>query len=143
MIQAARASKRVMFPTLLEVSMTSRLIASVLVSLGLFCAGGTQAAAPVKTADGMLVDHNGMTLYTFDNDAPGKSACNGGCATMWPPVMAATGAVAEGAMSIVRRDDGTMQWAHHGKPLYTYKQDTQPGDRKGDNFKSVWHTVKP
>jgi predicted lipoprotein with Yx(FWY)xxD motif len=123
--------------------MTKRLTSALLVSLGALLAGTAHAAAPVKTANGMLVDTNGMTLYTFDNDTPGKSTCNGGCASAWPPVMAATGAVAEGDMSIVTRVDGTQQWAYKGKPLYLYKSDTQAGDVKGDNFKSVWHVVKP
>ncbi|HSC01194.1 MAG TPA: hypothetical protein VLE45_14850, partial [Burkholderiaceae bacterium] len=46
-------------------------------------------SAPAKAADGALVGNNGMTLYTFDRDAAGKSACNGPCATNWPPLMAA------------------------------------------------------
>ena len=40
--------------------------------------------APAKTADTSkgkaLVDGKGMTLYTFDKDAGGKSMCNGPCA---------------------------------------------------------------
>ena len=31
----------------------------------------------------------GMTLYVFDRDAGGKSACNGPCAANWPPLMVA------------------------------------------------------
>jgi len=40
------------------------------------------------TKDGMLVDHKGMTLYTFDKDADGKSVCKDQCATNWPPLKA-------------------------------------------------------
>lgn len=39
----------------------------------------------------MWVDHNGMTLYTFDKDAGGKSMCNGDCATNWPPLKVTAG----------------------------------------------------
>ena len=46
------------------------------------------AAEPAMTKDGMLVDHKGMTLYTFAKDADGKSMCNDQCATNWPPLMA-------------------------------------------------------
>ena len=42
------------------------------------------AEDPAMTKNGMLVDSKGMTLYTFDKDAGGKSACNGGCAANWP-----------------------------------------------------------
>jgi predicted lipoprotein with Yx(FWY)xxD motif len=47
-----------------------------------------------------------------------------------------------GDMTIITRDDGSMQWADGGKPLYTFVQDKQPGDVKGDNFKGIWHAVK-
>lgn len=48
------------------------------------------AMAPyTKVDNGMLVGSNNMTLYTFDKDAAGsgKSACNGPCATNWPPLL--------------------------------------------------------
>ena len=42
--------------------------------------------APAKTGDSskgkVLTNSTGMTLYTFDKDAGGKSACNGPCAGM-------------------------------------------------------------
>src|SRR5262245_10376335 len=63
----------------------------------------------------VLSDAKGMTLYTFDNDAGGKSACNGQCAQFWPPLMAAADAKATGAWTVVTRDDGSKQWAHKGK----------------------------
>ncbi|WP_220086780.1 hypothetical protein [Rhodovulum viride] len=40
-------------------------------------AGATPAGL---SGDGVLVDRSGMTLYIFDNDRPGVSNCNGGCA---------------------------------------------------------------
>src|SRR5919112_3844372 len=90
-----------------------------------------QTAAPAKvenTSKGKaLVDAKGMTLYTFDRDAAGKSACNGQCAQNWPPLMAAANASASGDWSVVTRDDGAKQWAHKGKPLYTWVKDTQMG----------------
>ena len=51
-----------------------------------------------KAADGTLTNASGMTLYTFDKDAAGKSACNGPCAANWPPLMAASGAAASGGL---------------------------------------------
>jgi predicted lipoprotein with Yx(FWY)xxD motif len=93
--------------------------------------------------DGMLVDQNGMTLYTYDEDADGKSACNGQCAQNWPPLMAEAGAKAEGEWSLVTRDDGSMQWAYDGKPLYTFVMDKKAGDVTGDGKMGVWHVAKP
>jgi len=101
------------------------------------------APAPAQAKDGMLVTGTGMTLYTFDKDAGGKSACNGPCADNWPPLKAGASDQGEGAWSVITRDDGTHQWAYHGKPLYTFQKDAKAGDRTGDNFKDVWHVAKP
>ena len=103
------------------------------------------ADAPAKLANGVLVASNGMTLYTFDNDkaGSGKSVCNGPCAGLWPPLMAAAADQATGDYSVVTRDDGARQLAYKGKPLYFYKADQKAGDRTGDNFKDVWHIVMP
>ena len=106
------------------------------------------ADAPVQLASGTLVAANGMTLYTFDADKTdsGKSACNGPCATVWPPLVAAATDQPAGPysarLSVVTRDDGTRQLAYKGKPLCFFKADQKSGDRLGDNFKDVWHVVK-
>ncbi len=100
------------------------------------------AQAPVKVTDGVLTNTAGMTLYTFDKDAGGKSACNGPCATNWPPLKAAADAKVSGDWSIITRDDGSKQWAYKGKPVYNWSKDTMAGDKKGDNFNNVWHIAK-
>ena len=106
-----------------------------------------QTAAPAKVADTSkgkaLVDAKGMTLYTFDRDAAGKSACNGQCAQNWPPLMAAASASASGDWSVVTRDDGSKQWAYKGKPLYLWVKDTKPGEVTGDGVNNVWHIAAP
>ncbi|AYF89426.1 hypothetical protein SA496_25465 [Pseudomonas sp. JS3066] len=101
------------------------------------------AAEPAMEKDGMLVDAKGMTLYTYDKDSDGKSACNGQCAQNWPPLMADASAKAEGEWSVVKRDDGSMQWAYDGKPLYTFVMDKKAGDVTGDGKMGVWHVAKP
>lgn len=101
------------------------------------------AQAPAKVADGTLTSDNGMTLYTFDKDAEGKSACNGPCAGNWPPLAAAADAKPSGDWMVVTRDDGSKQWAYKGKPLYRWAKDAKPGDRTGDNVNNVWHVARP
>ncbi|KVE38293.1 COG4315 family predicted lipoprotein [Burkholderia sp. TSV86] len=103
------------------------------------------AGAPAMDNGGTLVAANGMTLYTFDKDAPnsGKSTCNGSCATNWPPYKASASDQPAGAYTIIKRDDGSMQWAYAGKPLYFFAKDSVKGDKKGDRFKEVWHVVRP
>ena len=100
------------------------------------------AADPGMVKGGMMTDHKGMTLYTFDNDAGGKSACTGKCAENWPPLKATEADKAEGKWSIIKRDDGTMQWAFDGKPLYYFVQDKKPGDMTGDKKMDKWHILQ-
>jgi predicted lipoprotein with Yx(FWY)xxD motif len=107
-----------------------------------------QEQTPVKvgsTSKGpTLVDAKGMTLYTFDKDSDGKSACNGPCAGNWPALKADGNAKSSGGYTVVKRDDGTMQWAYKGKPLYTWVKDTKPGDTTGDGFlNGAWHVAQP
>ena len=103
------------------------------------------ASAPAKTADGVLVGPNGMTLYTFDKDVAGsgKSVCNGPCATNWPPLMAADTDKPSGDFTVITRDDGKKQWAQKGKPLYFWVKDAKPGDKTGDGFNKIWQVARP
>jgi predicted lipoprotein with Yx(FWY)xxD motif len=98
--------------------------------------------ATLKTPAGhLLVDHKKMTLYTSDADRDGSSMCEGPCAKTWKPVEAwslAESATAEWA--IVKRKDGTRQWAFKGKPLYRYAGDFSPGEMVGDGVKG-WRAV--
>ena len=121
--------------------MTTRFLTTTLALLTL-SAAAMAADAPAKFAAGALVDAKGMTLYTFDKDVSGKSNCYDNCAKNWPPAAAMESDKPAGDLTIIKRDDGTMQWADGGKPLYTFVKDTKPGDVTGDNVGSVWHVVK-
>jgi predicted lipoprotein with Yx(FWY)xxD motif len=117
----------------LETFMRFALSAAMLAIAGL-SATAALATAPSfgTTAKGpALVDAKGMTLYTFDKDASGTSNCKGGCATSWPPAAAAASDAASGDFTIITREDGAAQWAHKGKPLYTWIQDRKAGDATG------------
>jgi predicted lipoprotein with Yx(FWY)xxD motif len=100
------------------------------------------AKAMDSSAGKVYTDANGMTLYTFDKDAEGKSNCDGDCAVAWPPFKAAADAKGEGEWSIVDRNDGSKMWAYEGKPLYTYVDDKKAGDVTGDGKGGVWHAAK-
>lgn len=108
---------------------------------------GAALADPAMVADTAkgktFVDAKGMTLYTFDKDAGGKSACNGQCAANWPPLMAEAGAADMCGWTVITRDDGSKQWAYDGKPLYGWIKDAKPGDVTGDGFNGVWHVAQP
>lgn len=122
-------------------------IKSLTVFAALLLAGTAAFAAPVKQGQSalgaVLTDEKGMTLYTFDKDASGMSSCVDACAQNWPPLMAASGAMAEGDYTVIKRADGSMQWAYKGKPLYTWVKDAKPGDVTGEGFKDIWRAARP
>lgn len=101
------------------------------------------ASAPAVVTNGMLGNAAGMTLYTFDKDAAGRSVCNGDCAQKWPPLTAAADARASGDYTVITRDDGSRQWAYKGKPLYTWFKDQKAGDASGDGVNGIWHVARP
>lgn len=124
------------------------LPSAITLAIVAFAAVAFAQMPPVKIGDSakgkVLTNAQGMTLYTFDKDAAGKSACNGPCAGNWPPLMAAANAKAEDGYSIITREDGSKQWAYKGKPLYTWKNDKKPGDITGNGFlNNAWHIAQP
>jgi predicted lipoprotein with Yx(FWY)xxD motif len=127
----------------MKTSSTAALVAAL--SLALASAAFAAPAKTGTTAKGAtLTDAKGMTLYTFDKDSGGKSACNGPCATNWPVLKAEASDKAEGSYTIITRDDGSKQWAYKGKPLYTFAKDTKAGDITGDGFlNGAWHLAQP
>lgn len=94
----------------------------------------------------VLVDGEGMTLYLFDNDADGESACYDSCAETWPPL---TGEVTAGEgvdaslIGTTERTDGTTQVTYDGNPLYYYAADSAAGDTNGQGVGGVWWVVGP
>lgn len=120
----------------------SKTLLGVFAATALASSGMAFAADPAMVKNGMMVDQKGMTLYTFDKDADGKSMCNGACAENWPPLMAPADGKAAGEWTTIKRDDGTMQWAYDGKPLYTFKMDKKAGDMMGDGKMDMWHAAK-
>ena len=111
-------------------------------------ASGTAAAtaAGVKTASiggvTVLTNAKGFTLYSFAPDTATKSACNGACATAWPP-QTASGTVTS-PYTTIKRSDGSTQLVFHGHPLYTFTGDTAPGTASGNGvnaFGGLWHEV--
>jgi predicted lipoprotein with Yx(FWY)xxD motif len=79
-------------------------------------------------------------LYTYDLDHDGRSFCNAACADAWPPVIAPASARALGQWSVIRREDGRLQWAYRGHPVYSLLNDA-PNHPKGDGKGGVWHLL--
>lgn len=116
--------------------------------------GGTAAVVTAASAPKLgriIVDSKGLTVYDFHKDKGTTSACYGGCAQVWPPLITEGKPEAgEGAMGsklgTTERKDGTTQVTYAGHPLYTYTADTKPGDAKGNDFSSFgaeWYALQP
>jgi predicted lipoprotein with Yx(FWY)xxD motif len=98
----------------------------------------------------VLVNGSSQTLYLFEKDKNGKSACSGACATNWPPVLtkgkpkASTG-VKSSLLGTTKRSDGTTQVTYNKHPLYRFKGDANKvGAAKGqelDAFGAEWYVV--
>ena len=94
---------------------------------------------------GMVTDwYNHQTVYTFAKDTanPPQSNCDAYCASTWPPYRPAAGESPRGDFTIIKRADGSPQWAYKGMPLYTYVKDVKTGDKNGDGVGGVWKVVQ-
>ena len=112
-----------------------------------FAAGcaSDRVVAPAEMRGGVLTEaYSHKTLYTFDKDStsPPRSACNAECAVQWPPFRPAAGERNIRDFTIIRRDDGSSQWAYQGRPLYTFAGDQKTGDKAGDGANGLWRAVK-
>ena len=83
---------------------------------------------------------NNARLYVSDAELNGHPACNGACERDWLPVRAPNGAQTLGEWTPVRRDDGSLQWAYRGRPVYSLIQDL-PYAPKGDGRDGAWHLL--
>jgi len=112
-------------------------------------AATTPAGSELALADSdlgqVLVDGEGRTLYRFEKDSEGVSACYEECAGIWPPAPADGVVAGEGVdpalLGSLQRDDGTSQLTYAGRPLYYYAQDAEPGDTNGQGVNDVWFVV--
>jgi predicted lipoprotein with Yx(FWY)xxD motif len=100
----------------------------------------------------ILVNGKGVTLYLFEKDKKGKSACSGACAKAWPPLLTKGNAKASGGavaskLGTTRRSDGTRQVTYAGHPLYTFIMDhNKPGVTAGEGSKAFgaeWYVLGP
>jgi predicted lipoprotein with Yx(FWY)xxD motif len=112
----------------------------------------SSSSALVKTASNgtlkatVLVNAQGMTLYHLSGEEQGKFICtSSACVQVWHPltVTAATTPTGSVALATVKRPDGSVQVTYKGEPLYTFAQDTAPGQANGQGIKDVgtWSAV--
>jgi predicted lipoprotein with Yx(FWY)xxD motif len=106
------------------------------------CATGAVTGGPATDKSGVLTDNNGKTLYIFKKDSTDTSNCNGPCAKAWPPFPVADASKANAQFKVIKRQDGSSQWAFNGQPLYYFAGDAAPGDMAGEGSGGVWYVVR-
>jgi predicted lipoprotein with Yx(FWY)xxD motif len=109
--------------------------------------GGSSAAvktASVPSVGTVLVNSAGFTLYHLSAETNGKFICTGSCEGVWHPLIANGTPSGVESLGTIKRPDGSEQVTYKGTPLYTFAQDTKPGEAKGQGFKDVgtWSAVK-
>ena len=126
-------------------------VAAAVVAVG---ASGASKGTVVKTRSTSLgtviTNKKGVTLYLFEKDKNGKSACSGACAQNWPPLITkgkphAGGKAVASKLGTTKRSDGRMQVTYGGHPVYTFVLDNgKPGSTKGEGVKAFgaeWYVV--
>ena len=104
---------------------------------------GTSPLGEFLTGDG------GRSLYTFKPDGANTSTCVAGCVQAWPPFTIGTGDALKagdgvtGALTTFAREDGSLQVAYNGAPLYYFANDTTAGDTNGQGIGGAWFVAKP
>jgi predicted lipoprotein with Yx(FWY)xxD motif len=97
----------------------------------------------------VLVNGHGQTLYLFEKDKHGKSACYSACAAGWPPALTtgkpkAGKGVSSSKLGTTKRKDGKLEVTYNGHPLYAYVGDSGPGKASGEGskaFGAAWYVV--
>jgi predicted lipoprotein with Yx(FWY)xxD motif len=125
---------------------SSAASASVTTTTAAAASGSTLSVAKNGGKD-MLVDAAGKTVYLYVPDASNTtSQVPSGLKALWPAVTA-TGASTVGAgldaskIALQAQPDGSKQVSYNGHLLYTFTNDTAPGDAKGQGLGNIWYTL--
>jgi len=101
----------------------------------------------VNSREPFLVDQLGRALYLYTVDTQkDTSTCTDDCLTQWQPVIVtgvpqAGNGINASMLGTIPREDGSLQAAYNGWPLYNYSGDTGAGTTKGQGMDGVWFLV--
>ena len=129
----------------------------VVLASGALAAPSRQSTPLVQVATNatlgqILVNSQGMTLYTLSSEAGGNIQCTGACIQAWPPLLLPAGTSAPtagpgvtGTLGVITRPDGGQQVTYNGFPLYMFSGDSKAGDTNGEGITDppgTWHAAK-
>jgi len=107
--------------------------------------GATVMVATDPVLGEHLVDSEGRTLYLFTRDQGTTTACSGGCADNWPPIVSDAPTAGDGVdPAQLGTADGIEpnQITYHGHLLYYFAGDQAAGDTNGVGIPD-WYAVDP
>jgi len=112
------------------------------VTPGSVASPGPTARAVNANVDGVnetiLVDTNGLPLYTYKLDTAKRSLVTGSLATLWPPLVSAHPTISgAGGKVTVTNDANGAQVAYNGHFLYTFVNDS-PGRVTGQGVQDFF-----
>jgi predicted lipoprotein with Yx(FWY)xxD motif len=98
----------------------------------------------------ILVTAGRRTLYHESSEPRNSVKCTGTCASLWPPLLLASGAkpipgpgITASLLGTVKRPGGKLQVTYRGLALYLYSGDAKAGQVKGQGVGGVWHAIAP
>jgi len=118
-------------------------IGIVILAAAILIADAPRPAAVNVMGDGpvkYLAGPDGLTLYVYDGDVHGDD-CLDACLGNWPPLAARVADKPVGDWKPVTRDGGRLQWAHKGRPVYTFGGERNAGEAAGDGIPE-WHALE-
>lgn len=89
----------------------------------------------------VLATANGFSLYALSNESTGTVHCNGGCLTIWPPLLVSklttsieVASVIHGTIGFIVRSTTMKQVTFNGFPVYLYAGDAAPAQDNGEGI---------
>jgi len=94
----------------------------------------------------VLTDGDGQALYVFLLDDEATISCVDVCRATWIPVLldgklSVSGGIDRALFEERELEDGTVQVAVGGQPLYRYAGDLEAGTVNGQGFDKLWYLV--
>jgi predicted lipoprotein with Yx(FWY)xxD motif len=96
----------------------------------------------------VLTDAQGRTVYYYTLDPTTQSTCSSSCAQVWHPLLftgsgePSSSTPLAGKLS-VQTDANGVQVEYNGHPLYTFSEDTAPGQTNGEGLFGTWFVATP
>jgi predicted lipoprotein with Yx(FWY)xxD motif len=153
--RTTRASVIAVSPWLLATAVVTATLVAILLLRPAATSAARATGATVSTAKTglgrILVNSSGRTLYLFEKDRNGKSACSGQCAGFWPPLITkgkprGAEGVRASLLGTTKRADGRLQVTYNHHPVYRFTQDLKRGQTRGEGmnaFGAEWYAVSP